>query len=299
LFNRSVAFAGLAVWLCAGVAGAGAQVAPQSSPSAVVPPASPAPAVSPAPAETPAGPSDPCTSLSNLVSRPTFSTAACAVKPRDLLIETGYTNATTSGNGAGNLVTYPQASVRVGLGHNLEVDLDPDSLARLSGPPAINGTTDSAIGAKYEFGYTSNLVYGVNVLYTLATGSPPFTGNGNGILANLNAGLSLSPAFSLFATLGYNEQSAGTPVVPARVHDVQPSLGATLSLPQSFDVFLEGYDQSATAPGLGGRFGYDTGFQKDVGSRLQLDFNYFDYLGVQNGAHLHSIGFGAAYLVGS
>jgi hypothetical protein len=285
--------AGLVAGLYATAAGAGAQVAPRATPPPAVP------AASPAPGATPAGPTDPCTSLSNLVSRPTFSTAACAVKLHDVLIETGYTNATTSGGGAGTLVTYPQASVRAGVGHNLEVDLDPDSLARLSGPPAINGTTDSTIGAKYEFGYTSNLVYGINVLYTLSTGSQPFTGNGNGILANLNAGLSLSPALSLFGTVGYNEQSAGTPAVPARVHDLQPSLGATLSLPQSFDIFLEGFNQSATAPGLGGRFGYDTGFQKDVGSRLQLDFNYFDFLGVQNGGHLHSLGFGAAYLIGS
>jgi hypothetical protein len=214
------------------------------------------------------------------------------------LIETGYTNLTTSGNGASSLVTYPQASLRVGLGHNLEFDLDPTSVARLSGTPVVTGNTDSAIGAKYEFGYTSKITYGVNALYTLSTGSAPFSGNGDGILANLNASLTVSPAIGLFATVGYNEQSAGTPAVPARYHDVQPSLGATLSLPQSFDVFLEGFDQSSTGPGLGGRFGFDTGFQKDVGSRLQLDFNYFDYLAVQNGGHQHSIGFGAAYLIG-
>jgi hypothetical protein len=282
--NRQLGLAAtLAAAFAATTALASAQAAPTPSPSAVA---------------TPSGPSDPCTSLSSLVSRPTFSTAACAVKQRDLLIETGYTNATTSGNGANNLVTYPQASLRVGLGHNLEFDLNPTSIARLSGQPVVTGTTDSAIGAKYEFGYTSKLVYGVNVLYTLSTGSAPFSGNGDGLLANLNAGLTLSPALSLFGTVGYNEQSAGTLSVPARVHDFQPSLGASLSLPQSFDVFLEGFDQSSTAPGLGGRFGFDTGFQKDVGSRLQLDFNYYDYLGVQNGAHLLSLGFGAEYLFG-
>jgi hypothetical protein len=255
------------------------------------------PAPSPSPAAAP-GVSDPCTSLSSLVSRPTFSTAACAVKRSDLLIETGYTNLTTSGNGAASSVTYPQASLRVGLGHNLEFDFNPTSIARLSGNPPITGTTDSAIGVKYEFGYTSKLTYGVNALYTLATGSGPFTGNGDGILANVNASLTLSPALGLFGTAGYNEQSAGSVSVPARYHAFQPSLGATLSLPLSFDVFLEGFDQSSTGPGLGGRFGYDTGFQKDVGSRLQLDFNYFDY-GVQNAVHPHAIGFGASYLFGS
>ncbi len=237
--------------------------------------------------------------LSQLVSRPTFSTAACAVKRSDLLLESGYTNATTSGNGANEFVTYPQASLRVGLGNNLEFDLDPESLARLSGKPVVTGTTDSTIGAKYEFGYTSKMVYGVNALDTLSTGSAPFTGFGDGLLVNLNAALALSPALGLFATFGYNEQSAGSLNVPARYHAIQPSLGATLALPQNFDVFLEGFNQSSTGPGLGGRSGFDTGFQEDVGSRLQLDFNYFDYFGVQNGGRLHAIGFGAAYLVGS
>jgi hypothetical protein len=274
----------LGAWLCAGLSVAWAD--PAASPS-------------PAPSASPAGAPDPCLALSQLVSRPTFSTAACTVKRSDLLVESGYTNATTSGNGANELVTYPQASLRVGLGNNLEFDLDPESFARLSGHPAIAGTTDSTIGAKYEFGYTSKMVYGVNALYTLSTGSTTFTGFGDGVLANLNAALALSPAVGLFATLGYNEQSAGTLTVPARYHDIQPSLGATLSLPENFDIFLEGFNQSSTGPGLGGRSGFDTGFQEDVGSRLQLDFNYFDYLGVQNGAHLHAIGFGAAYLIGS
>ncbi len=290
-FLRCAAAALIAGLALADAARAQAAPAPTLSPSPV-----PSPLASPA---APAGVADPCASLSTLVSRPTFSTATCAVKPANLLVETGYTNTTASGAGASNLVSYPQASLRVGAAHNLEFDLNPESIARLSGNPRITGTTDSAIGAKYEIGYTSRLVYGVNVLYTLSTGNGPFTGNGDGILANVNAGLTLSPAFGLFGTLGYNEQSAGTDAAPARYHNFQPSLGASLALPQGFNVFLEGFNLSSTGPGLGGRFGYDAGFQKDIGSRLQLDFNYFNYLGIQNGSHLHSIGFGAAYLIGS
>lgn len=272
-----------------------AQPAKAPVPAASGAPASPAPTASAPPAAV----SDPCESLSSLVSRPTFGTSACAVKRGDLLIETGYTNATTGGTGANSVVTYPQASLRVGLGSNLEFDLDPESVARFSGSPRATGTTDSALGFKYELGYTSKMLYGVNVLYTLPTGSAPFSGFGDGLLANVNAAYALSPALGLFATLGYNVQSAGVPGIPAHYHDFQPSLGASLALPQSFDFFLEGFNQSSTGIGLGGRSGFDTGFQKDVGSRLQLDVNYYDYLGAQNGAHQHSIGFGASYAIGS
>jgi len=265
--------------------------------AAAQPPPSPTPAATASP--SPSAASDPCTSLSALVSRPTFSTAACAVKKSDLLLESGYTNLTSSGAGASSLVTVPQGSIRVGLGGNLEFDLGPPSIGYLSGTPRQVGITDGSIGFKYEIGYSKRLLYGINALYTLPVGSADvFSSNGDGILANVNGALTLSPNVGLFATFGYNAQNAGTVAAPARYHDYQPSLGASVSLPQNVYVFLEGFDVSSTGPGLGGRFGYDTGFQKDIGSRLQLDFNYFNYLGVQNGQHQHSIGFGAAYLIG-
>jgi hypothetical protein len=264
--------------------------------------ASPAPAMSPAPAASPtaaAGPADPCAALSSLVSRPTFGTSACAVKPHDLLIESGYTNLTASGNGAGRSVTYPQASLRVGVAPNLEFDLDPGSVTRLSGPPEFTGISDTSLGIKYEFGYTSRLLFGANVLYTANTGDPAVSGNGDGVLANLNGALTLSPAVGLFATLGYNAQSAGSTAAPLRYRGIDPSLGGSVSLPAALTFALEGFGQSSTGPGLGGRYGADAALERDVGSRLQLDVNYFQYFGAQSGTHLHAIGFGAAYLIGS
>ena len=239
--------------------------------------------------------SDPCLSLGDLVSRPTFSTSACVVKRHALLVQTGYTNATTGGNGGSNLVTFPQEALSTGIAQNVEFDLTPPSLARLSAGGFTAGDTDGSIGIKVQVGQTSKVIYGFNTAYTLQNGTPPFTGSGDGILANINGSLSLSPALGLFGSVGYNEQSV---TAQSRTHDFQPSLGASLSLPQSFAVFLEGFNQSSTGPGSGGLFAFDTGLQKDVGSRLQLDAEYYDYLTVRNGAHEHSIGFGASYLFG-
>jgi hypothetical protein len=42
----------------------------------------------------------------------------------------------------------------------------------------------------------------------------------------------------------------------------------------------------------------DAAEERDIASRVQLDVNYFDDLGARDGAHLHAIGFGAAYLIG-
>jgi hypothetical protein len=264
-------------------------------PSAARADAMPSPAATAAATAAPA--SDPCLSLTNLVSRPAFTTAACVVKRNALLLQAGYTNATTSG-AATTLVSYPQESLGAGIAKNVEFDFNPPSIARLGGAAHANGDTDGSIGLKVQLGQTASLVYGFNALYTLQSGSQPFTGSGDGILANVNASLALTPLFGLFTTVGYNAQSAGTPVAPARYHDIQSSLGGAFSLPFASDVYVEAFDVSATGPGTGGTFGFDTGLQKDVGSRLQLDLNYYDYLTVRRGAHEHSIGFGAAYLFG-
>ena len=260
------------------------------------PSASPAPSVSPS--ATPGPVSDPCTSLSNVISRPTFSTSACAVKPNDLLIESGYSNTTTQGTGATSTISVPQATLRLGLARNFEVDVAAPSYERASTSPEISGTSDSGFGFKYELGYTSKVTYGVNALYTLDTGSAGFSGNGNGILANVNGALTLSPAVGLFGSFGYNAQSAGTQLLQQRYHGFDPSLGVSVSLPQSFSVYAEGFGMSSTGPGLGGRYAFDAGVTKDIGSRLQLDAEYYDYPAYQNGIRQASVGFGASYLFG-
>ena len=258
----------------------------------------PQPTPSPTSTEAANDSSDPCLSLGNLVSRPTFSTAACVVKRNALLVQTGYTNATTSGPTRSTLVTYPQENLGIGIAQNVEFDLTPPSIARSSSSTHFNGDTDGSIGLKIRLGETSRVIYGINAAYTLQNGSAPFSGSGDGVLANLNGSLTLSPALDIFATVGFNEQSAGTPTQPARYHDFQPSLGAGLALPQGFDVFVEGLNESSTGPGMGGTFAFDTGLQKDIGSRLQLDAEYFDFLTIVQGAHQHSVGFGASYLFG-
>jgi hypothetical protein len=262
--------------------------------SAPVPVSSPSPV--PAAVSTDAG--DPCDQLSNLVSRPSFSTAACVVKPNALLLQTGYANLATSGANGSRMVTYPQENVSIGVAKRIEFDINPPSFARIAGSSPASGATDGSIGAKVQLGQSSRITSGVNALYTLQSGTAPFTGSGDGVLVNVNASYALSPAAGLFASLGYNEQSAGTPEVPAAYHDVQPSLGASFALPQNFTIYAEGFNQSSTGPGMSGSFAFDTGLQKDIGSRLQVDAEIFDYPSIRAGAHQHAVGFGAAYLFG-
>jgi hypothetical protein len=259
----------------------------------------PAPTPSATPSASPAPVSDPCTSMSSLVSRPSVATSGCSVKTGDVLIESGYSNMAVGGAGGANTTNYPQPSLRAGMIGKLEFDIDPPSLERQSSTPIRSGDSDAGIGFHYEFGYTDKIVYGTNVVYTIPNGTPAFSANGDGLLLNLDGAYTLSPALGLFSTLGYETQSAGTVSVPARYHAFAPALGLTLTLPAGFDAFVEGFGETASGPGQSGRYAYDFAVQKDVGSRLQLDANLFEYPASSSGPHQAATGIGVSYLIGS
>jgi hypothetical protein len=236
--------------------------------------------------------------MSSLVSRPSVATSACSVKPNHLLIESGYSNTSASGSGgASSTASYPQPSLRAGMLGKLEFDIDPPSLERQSSAPVVRGTSDSGIGFHYEFGYTDKLVYATNVVYTIPNGSPGFSANGDGVLLNADAAYTLSPALGIFGTFGYETQSGGTVSSPARYRAIAPALGLTLTLPAGFDVFVEGFGQSSTGPGQSGRYAFDLATQEDVGTRLQLDLNLFEYPSAGNRPRQSAPGFGVSYLI--
>ena len=262
---------------------------------------SPAPSATPAASASamPAMATDPCASLLALVTRPTVTTSGCSVKPGQTLIETGYTNQTTSGAGGGVMVTYPQAEVRIGLPRKWEFDVFVPSWNKTAMAPATSGPGDASAGVKYEFGYTSRLLTGADVVATVPTGAAPFTGGGPSYAYDVNAAYTLSPNVGLSATAGYNSVSAPGPTgAIERFGTFSPSLVLADMLGRNFQVFAEAYGSTTAGPGLGGRYGVDVGLQKDVGSRLQLDVEYGDTLTVIGGLHPHYVGFGAAYLFG-
>lgn len=101
----------------------------------------------------------------------------------------------------------------------------------------------------------------------------------------------------LSGTVGYDWNAA---IVPSgavqRFSSFDPSLTLADALPDSFQIFLEGFGNTTAAPGAGSRYGIDGGVQKDLGTHLQLDVEYGNVLTVTGGLHAHSVGFGAAYL---
>ena len=241
-------------------------------------PASPAAAPSPHPTATasappsvigpPLGNNDPCTSLTAIVTRPTVSNSVCTVRPRHVLVETGYQN--SSAQGGGNTVQYPQTLIRVGTTvPALEFDLQPPQYQRASIPAAtLSGATDSAVGLKYVFGYTTKVAYGAQVFATVPTGAKAFSANGVQELYALNFGYTLSPAFSIAAVGAAQSLTNGSQHWTSFI----PSVALSGTLPNNVTLFGELAEfTNALGQDTPTRAQYILGASYDFGTRVQGD----------------------------
>ena len=264
--------------------------AAQNAPTAL--PAAPSP--TPQPAPNPIGPAfganDPCTTISAIVTRPSVTNSVCTVRPNHVEIETGYLN--TSSAGGGNTVTYPQTLVRIGTQiPALELDVAPPGIVRSNAGGVMTGTTDAGAGLKYVFGYTPKLNYGGQVFFTAPTGLNGFSNGGSTSSYALNAGYTLSPAFSLAATVTAQSLTNGAQRYSALV----PSLVLGASLPNSTGVGAEiAQFTHANGPGTPTRTQYLASVYRDLGQRVQVDASYAYSPTAATGKY-RSVGFGVSF----
>jgi hypothetical protein len=263
---------------------------------------SPAPSAVPAAAATPTP--DLCsTGLSAVVSRPTQTTAACVVKSKQFIIESGFqTQTVDAGAGSYTYTSFPNQTIRIGTPlQDVEFDIIP--------PTALHGNgfaarSDSGIGARWQIDSTPDFAYSVNAIATFATGSNPalspvgLGSSGTGtFIVNGNVQGVINSVFGYGATLEIGQlSSAGTSYVT-----FVPSVDLTASLPNNFGLAIEGYLQShGEGPGTPSHNWFDAALSKDVGN-AQLDLNY----GISNSivpapglpsVSRHYSGFGVSFL---
>lgn len=231
------------------------------------------------------------------VTRPTVTTAACAVKNGRWLVETGYTNTVTAGRGGAATTAYPQALIRVGsFVRNVELDITPPAILRSSGGGSIiAGSSDTSFGAKWEMGYTRRAVYGANIVVTEPTGDRSFTAGSEIYSGNLNGSYALSPEFGLASTISFETIGAlASHGVAIRSGAVVPSLTLTAALPRNAQLFAEAAYFSQSAPGLGPRTLYDVGYQQGLSAQVQLDVEAGFAPTPVNGLRQHYVGFGVS-----
>ena len=280
-----VAFASL-VWASSRVAGA------QASPAA-----SPAPAATPAPSAS--APSDPCGSILSIVNRPTFSTGVCTVRTGSFDIENGYTNTVTTGIGGGNYVVYPQSLIRFGtFDPHFDLEFGAPSAARTSvGGSVVSGATDLSLGAKYELGYTSNFLYGVNAVVTVPSGTQAFTAGNAQFSGNFNWAYTINSVFGINGTLGANAFSASNSGgTPQSYFAFTPSLEITAGLPGPSELVAEYAFFSSAGPNVGGKSWFDFVYVRDFAGSLQFDVEYGFSPTPIAGQRQHYLGAGLSFL---
>jgi hypothetical protein len=258
---------------------------------AQVPPA----ASSPTPSPTP---SDPCGSILSIVTRPTVTTSTCTVRAGHALLETGYTNAVTTGSGGGVSVNYPQAFVRLGIGRHTEISVTPPSFNRSSvGGTIVSGSSDMNFGAKWELGYSKNAVWGFNAQASTPSGDPAFTAGGAGYTGNLNWSYTFNSIFGSAGTLGFNSlvgvNAAGQ---RQRYSAFIPTIMLTAALPGPSQVCAEFAYFSHAGPGLGPKRVIDFDYMRDLGPHAQVDIEYGFQPTVVNGQQVNYFGFGLSFM---
>jgi hypothetical protein len=271
---------------------------PAAAESASPKAASPDPTTSPTAAPD-AGVSYPCTGINAYATRPSVSTSACAVLPRQFAVETGYSEITTTGAGANSTASYPQTFIHTGIGPRMEIGFTAPSIQITNdGITRTSGTSDLGFGLKATLGYSSRAIYGVGVSMTIPTGSAAFTNGADTYTMILNGSYTLTSQLSLFGTAGFNSLAGPDATGKlVRFGSFNPSVGATYSIPSNWYVYVEGASSGKVAPNAGSRGLIDYGVQKLFG-RVQFDASAGNALNVVSGSRFHYVGFGVSALFG-
>jgi hypothetical protein len=252
----------------------------------------------PAPSPTPSAPADPCGSLLSIVTRPTVATSVCTVRAGHELVESGYTNTTTTGPGGGHTVSYPQALVRVGMSGRAELDVTPPSYNRTSaGGGFASGTSDAAFGLKWELGYNARAAWGANVQVSAPTGSAAFSANATQYIGNANWSYTLNSVFSLNGTFGFDSLAAPNAAgLTQRYSAFVPSIDLAAGLPAGSQVSIEYSSFSSAGPGFGAKDLVDFAYQRDIGQHVQFDLEYGFQPNLINGQRMHYVGAGLSLM---
>lgn len=257
-------------------------------------------AVTPSPSPSPSAPSDPCGSILSIVNRPTVSTGVCTVRTGHFDLENGYTNATSTGLGAGNNAVYPQTLLRMGTADpHLDFEFGlPSYETSSAGGPTITGSSDVSMATKYELGYGGNADWGVYGAITFPTGSRAFTGGNAQFTGDFDWGYTIDSELSLAGTLGFNALSATNAAGTAQSYFAFiPSLELSAALPGGPSQISAEYAYfSAAGPASRSKSLIDFVYQRDIGSHLQFDAEYGFSPTPINGQKQHYIGAGLSFM---
>jgi hypothetical protein len=236
------------------------------------------------PSPTPSA--DPCASIVAIVTRPTVTNSVCTPRYGHALLETGYTNTSTTGGG-GESVAYPQALARIAIGKNLEFYFTPPSYVRASAGGVVDsGWTDTNVGVKWADERGGAFLWGAQAQYSSPNGSPGFTNGITEITGDVNWSYTLSPVWSVGGTVGYVTGLAA----------IVPSLVVTRALSPASQAYVEYAYFSRAGFALPGKSLIDGGYSLDLTPYLQADIEYGNQLTRIQGQRTQYVGAGLSFM---
>jgi hypothetical protein len=216
-----------------------------------------------------------------------------------VLLENGWSNTVTTGAGGGNTASYPQSLLRLGTS-NAHLDLElgfPDWMRTSVGGPIVAGVSDVSFGAKYELGYSSKAVWGLNGVVTVPSGDDAFTAGEMQFTLNANWTYTLNSLVSLNGTIGWNSLAGPNATgVTARYDSIAPSVYLELSPPGPTFAYFEYAYVSQAGVGLPGKATFDAGVLHDIGPHIQIDLSAGWSPTIVNGQRQHYIAAGLSYM---
>jgi len=208
---------------------------------------------------------NPCSDVVSTSNRTTVTGSACVLGTSKADLEAGYTNLTIDGKG--NLVAYPQASLRVGtFTPRLEANLTLPSLVKTTG---FKGTSDLGFGAKYGVISGARYVVAARAAADLPTGTNGFGSNGTSYSGGLVGTYLASPALRLSASSDAQAIANGFTKYGAS----REGLAADLAVYRSTHL-TGGYalQTNALGPDTTTRPTYQVGVSHQFGKKAVLDF---------------------------
>lgn len=238
----------------------------------------------------------------SIVNRPSITTGVCTVQTGHFVVENGYSNTVTTGPGGGNTVMAGQNDVGIRFGTfdpHLDVEFTPPNYMRSSiGGAVATGSSDIALGLKYELGYTDKALWGVAGFATVPSGTPAFTAHNGQFTGDFNFAYTLNSTFSLATTLSANALSGLNSGGQAQSYFAFiPSLELEATLPGSPNALFGEYAYfSAAGPNLGSKSVIDFGYLRDIGQHVQLDVEYGWSPTTINAQQYHYVGAGISFM---
>lgn len=174
-----------------------------------------------------------------ITDRPSFSTGTHTVKPKGMIVESGYQYTFNNQGVKQSSYTLPSVVLRTGLSEKSELDVSWGGLNvdKVEGQSRVTSATDLSVGGKYKLYESEQYNLTAFGMISFPTGTSPSTSQSVDPFVCILWDYTLSDKNSLFGIV----QTSSSKLDHNRIYDTQFTVGSSISHTQALGSFLEFY----------------------------------------------------------